>query len=324
MYLSFSCFSFFNNNFLPLDLSIESCDDIENTNSDVSCYIIKGQLSLFFSDVIDASDEDGIQTLHNTIKSIMNNGELDDCHPAIVHVRFRNETNINSENIAVNFDDNIINDSDDDNVVDNLLTFMLNRKMLVLVTGLSVIALLCFYLVTNKYRKNVIYEKRIESLQEETDISSGSGGGVGGGIYVISRPSSGDAFVSPDDDDLISCLSLQLSKSFESVSSKSSRFNLKHRLYEYTPSLVHHQSISQRESSMIPESANSNIQQISRDDIRINNDSPLHQSQQQEQQDQTNGSHEQSNYTHNGEPHVEFQTRVSVYHCKKEMIFELK
>ena len=124
----------------------------------------------------------------------MQNGELDSCHPAIVGVRFRNEANTNLENKVIDNNTNITNA----NGQHNFLVLILITKIIM---GLGLGMLLCTtFLVMKRYRENS-YQERDKSLQ---DTYSSSGG----------------VFVEPNDDDLISWLSLELSKSLENAPSK--------------------------------------------------------------------------------------------------------
>ena len=169
----------------------------------MACYIIEGRFNLYVSDSNEISH--GRTQFLQFIQNMMTNGELDFCHPAIGQIRFRNETKDGVENL--------INDDDDENKNNddgkqNEITFLEFSSKLIAIGTITTIAFFTMLLVKTYHRDPM--EENVGSSLEETESSSG------------------DAFIRPNDDDLISCLSLQLTKSFESSSENlSSTFSLR-------------------------------------------------------------------------------------------------
>ncbi len=164
------------------------------------------------------------QQFLSTIQWLMEKGALDSSYAtSIVTVQFINGTDNNNElENAINDDDyNNYNDSSSKNI-NSFIFFLLSGKMLI---GLSIIAIFLALLLVKRYRSHRHYYMERDKSLQDTESSSGDGlhsfFGIKGGSSNDStgrfnnwRPSSGDAFVRPDDDDLVSCLSLQLEKSF--------------------------------------------------------------------------------------------------------------
>lgn len=185
-----------------------------NGNDNISCHIMEGKLTLFYSHSLDndvsrrkrhlmetirQSEE---KKMRHSIKAIMDKGALNDCHPAIINVKFRNQTNVYVYNS--NDDDfNIAND-------DTIITVIESQPSIWLALGAS-ISLLGF-LVMTRYR----YHRHQKDVDKDQQYDTGSS-------------SSDDAFIEfggPDDDfDLASSLSLSspISKLQHSEESRSSQ-----------------------------------------------------------------------------------------------------
>jgi len=234
----------------PIDLaSGESCFDGYNTVStsttspqssqSLSCYIIDGKSTVYVADMDAYLIPDIKQQYLSTIQSLMDRGALDSSHPLfIVQVQFINDTNNNEQENAVNDDyfssssnNNNNNSSSNDNI-NSFIFFLLTGKLLV---GLSTVAVFLACLLVRQYRTHRHHYDRDKSLQD-TESSSGNGlyslFGIKGGSsndpsfrFNHWRPSSGDAFARAGDDDLVSCLSLQLEKSFENGAGATSTSN---------------------------------------------------------------------------------------------------
>lgn len=194
-------------------ISIESCNSNDGSviNSEMACYIIEGRFTLYFSDSNEVSH--GRSLFLQSIQNMMTNGELDFCHPAIGQIRFRNETKDDIENLINDDDDDGDNKNNNEGNQNENIFLAYSSKFMIAIGTITTIAFFTMLLV-KKYHRDPM-EENIENSLEETESSSG------------------DAFIRPNDDDLISCLSLQLTKSFESSSENlSSAFSLRELFME--------------------------------------------------------------------------------------------
>lgn len=179
----------------PMDIaSGELCDEITDyspQDTEISCYVMDGSFTLYLSHLSTVSrDEETI--FLNLIESIMSSGELDFCHASIGRIRFRNGTVNDMENLI--HDDTLISNGLGGG--GNEFTFAaLSGDFALIIASVSAVGFLMILLVRRIHRDPA--EEGWERSLQETESSSG------------------DAYIRPNDDDLISCLSLQLTKSFE-------------------------------------------------------------------------------------------------------------
>ena len=141
----------------------------------MSCNIMEGRLSLFYSQPLNSKPSSGrflqepIRRLNNeedtmlhSIKTIMDDGALNDCHPAVISVRFRNQS---TTELGGNDDDDsqITND-------DETGTTLISNSIMWLAIGLSISALMI--LVGVRYR----YHRHQKSMYKENQVGPGGDG----------------------------------------------------------------------------------------------------------------------------------------------------
>lgn len=129
-------------------------------NDKISCYIIDGRLSLYYSSIqsfdstltsddnID-NDDDRRKNMLQSIQQIMDNGQLDDSHPAIISVKFRNTTMDELENIF-----NFENDDGNFDIDGNMTPLDIMNTTSWIALGASLATLIMLLLTRYKYYAN--------------------------------------------------------------------------------------------------------------------------------------------------------------------------
>jgi len=177
----------------PIDMATgETCDVEGNSQDIITCLIVEGRLSLFISDMEALTDEE-LQVLSAVI-SMMNNGDLDECHPAVVKVKYIINIKEPDNNVA-----DVDDVTNDDETITTIVATYVPWGLLGLAVGLFVMTL------ATRYRYYFKHKDQVKS--EDTESSSG------------------DAFVEMLDDDLVSSLSLQYTRSFKTSSSPGTKFS---------------------------------------------------------------------------------------------------
>lgn len=137
-------------------------EDMNNPtmNDKISCYIIDGRLSLYYSSIqsfdstltsddnID-NDDDRRKNMLQSIQQIMDNGQLDDSHPAIISVKFRNTTMDELENIF-----NFENDDGNFDIDGNMTPLDIMNTTSWIALGASLATLIMLLLTRYKYYAN--------------------------------------------------------------------------------------------------------------------------------------------------------------------------
>lgn len=186
---------------------IELCNSDTNDlgkDDDISCHVMEGQLSLYFSDVNRTSY--GTQLILQEVKSMMKDGQLDHCHPAIISVQFRysndDETNSDLKNGVLD-ESSSSSDAGNNNGMENVLNTMMSIKGMVIVGASIGMIPLALFLMQRYHRvKRSRYQEKDTNLE---DTESSSGGGYSRPYSFLSSlffDSSSD--VSSDDSDIYS------------------------------------------------------------------------------------------------------------------------
>ena len=144
--------------------------------NDHSCLVVEGQLSIFLSD-FETLDTLFQSQISASIKSMMNRGSLNDCHPAIVNVTFIDIGPSETELVAVKPDDN--EDEGNDPIVIDIAG---NRRSWI--SAGTAISVFVFLIALTRYRYSA-------SVREDEDLVHNNGGGDN----VESDNSSSGAFV---------------------------------------------------------------------------------------------------------------------------------
>jgi hypothetical protein len=188
----------------PLDVANGEICNAVNENGNISCHVVEGRLTVFISSTTaiantttpsNMNSNSKSKQLLSVIQEIMNNGELNECHPAIVSVRYQNQTELNFFKPS----------DDDDSMKDdgNLITIIVQNGQSYIIMGIA-LSLLFMGAVVTRYR----YSNHHETLNNSEES--------------IGSSNSDDAFIEINDDDddddeedldKISSLSMQFSKS---------------------------------------------------------------------------------------------------------------
>lgn len=147
-----------------------------NQDDDISCYVMEGQLSIYFSDLNRISY--GTQLILDRVKSMMKDGQLDHCHPAIIRVQFHysndDETNSNLENGVLDKSSSL-EDVGNPNGMENFLNTMISSKGMVIVGASIGMIPIALFLMQRYHKKKRSHYKEKDKYLEDTESSSGGG-----------------------------------------------------------------------------------------------------------------------------------------------------
>lgn len=118
----------------------------ERRENDHSCLIIEGRLSIFLSE-LDLLDSYQSQ-ITKSIKSMMDQGSLNDCHPAIVNITFMNIGLSDTELVAVD------PDSDAGDGIEPIVIDIPGNRRSWIATG-TVISAFVLLIVVTRYRYSI-------------------------------------------------------------------------------------------------------------------------------------------------------------------------
>ena len=83
---------------MPLHFT-ETCEVKSRNNNNISCHVVEGKLTVFYPNTFNSTKQSEEENeFLNTIKAVMNGDKLKNCHPAIVSIKFRNQSESRLEN----------------------------------------------------------------------------------------------------------------------------------------------------------------------------------------------------------------------------------